>query len=356
MDDFARLPHTDRQDALRATAVRRGISAALLEKDFWVCWTLRRLHEVQGPAAGVLFKGGTSLSKVYKAIERFSEDIDLSLDRAALGFGGAADPGAASSGKQRKRRLEELSEACRIAIKDRMLPALTDSFSKALGKNRDWKLELAADDPDAQTLVFLYPRGTESISAYMRPTVRLEFGARSDHWPAIDAQVSPYVAEDFPQMFKAPQAKVRVLSAERTFWEKATALHAWHSNPKAVAANRRSRHYYDVMRLYEHRIGQRAIQDTKLLAEVARHKALFFPAASAHYDLAKPGTLKLSPPESQLDALWRDYQSMAEMFFAPPPPFDHILVGLSQVETIINASHATGPPRRFPDGLMRNLL
>ena len=148
MDDFARLAHSDRRDAFRVTAARLGIGAALLEKDFWVCWALRRLYEMRGPAEGVLFKGGTSLSKVYKAIERFSEDIDLSLDRAALGFGGAADPGAASSRKQRQRRLEELSEACRAAIKDRMMPALAVSFDKALGNDRDWKLELAADDPD----------------------------------------------------------------------------------------------------------------------------------------------------------------------------------------------------------------
>jgi len=340
MDDFAKLSDSDRNDAFLAASERRRIGAGLLEKDFWVCWTLRRLYSLHGLPAGVLFKGGTSLSKVYNAIERFSEDIDLSLDRAALGFAGDSDPAKAPTRKQRARKLDELSEACRAAIKESILPALIDSFTAALGNSNKWKLELAADDPDQQTLVFFYPRrdADNAASAYVRPTVRLEFGGRSDHWPAIDAEVTPYIAEDFPKLFTAAKCKVRVLGAERTFWEKATALHAWHQSAKAAVPDRRSRHYYDLARLYEQAIGKRAIQDIKLLAEVARHKSLFFPATSAHYELAKPGTFKLSPPPEQIETLRRDYQSMAEMFFASPPPFEHLLDVLGQMEKIINGS------------------
>jgi len=103
-----------------------------------------------------------------------------------------------------------------------------------------------------------------------------------------------------------------------------------------MVADRRSRHYYDVVRLYENGIGKRALPDTKLLADVARHKALFFPATAAHYELAKPGTLNLLPPDNQVDALKRDYLGMAEMFFAPPPPFEHILAVLGDVSGIVN--------------------
>ncbi|HUO08141.1 MAG TPA: nucleotidyl transferase AbiEii/AbiGii toxin family protein [Phycisphaerae bacterium] len=166
--------------------------------------------------------------------------------------------------------------------------------------------------------------------------VRLEVGARSDHWPAIDAEVTPYIAEDFPKLFTKAKCKVRVLGAERTFWEKATALHAWHQSVKTAVPDRRSRHYYDVVRLYEQEIGKRAIKDLKLLAEVARHKSLFFPATSAHYELAKPGTLKLAPPAEQIEMLRSDYQSMAEMFFATPPPYEHLLDVLRQMERVIN--------------------
>src|SRR5438105_5854656 len=116
MDDVAQLPVTDRTDLFAATALRRGMTAEIIEKDFWVCWTLRRLFTLPDLPAGLLFKGGTSLSKVFRAIERFSEDVDLSFDRAGLGFGGANDPLGATSGKKRKQALEALTETCQRVI------------------------------------------------------------------------------------------------------------------------------------------------------------------------------------------------------------------------------------------------
>src|SRR5205823_9226493 len=111
MDDVARLPITDRMDLFLATARQRGLTAEIIEKDFWVCWTLKRLFTLPDPPAGLIFKGGTSLSKAYGAIERFSEDVDISFQRADLGFGGENDPAAARSGKQRAQRLDDLAAA-----------------------------------------------------------------------------------------------------------------------------------------------------------------------------------------------------------------------------------------------------
>src|SRR5436305_13621205 len=106
MDDVAQLPFTDRMDLFLATARRRGLTAEIIEKDFWVCWTLKRIFTLPDPPAGLLFKGGTSLSKVFGVIERFSEDVDLSFDRAGLGFGGESDQFIASTGKRRLQGLE----------------------------------------------------------------------------------------------------------------------------------------------------------------------------------------------------------------------------------------------------------
>ena len=130
------------------------------EKDFWVCWTLKRVFSVEAPPAGLLFKGGTSLSKVYKVIERFSEDIDLSFDRGGLGFTGQADPLAAASGKKRQKALQLLSETCREVIREKFLPQLSAAFDQALAgtSSQEWTLALAGDDPDQQTLVFSIPR------------------------------------------------------------------------------------------------------------------------------------------------------------------------------------------------------
>ncbi|WP_437186505.1 nucleotidyl transferase AbiEii/AbiGii toxin family protein [Planctomicrobium sp. SH668] len=345
MDDIARLPIADRTDLFAETARQRGLTPAIIEKDFWVCWTLKRLFTLHNPPAGLLFKGGTSLSKVFGIIERFSEDVDLSFDRAGLGFGGESDPLNATSGKKRKHGLEALTETCQRVIRERLLPQLIESFGNALGEppSTSWDLELAEDDPDGQTLLFHYPAESRDHPAdepaYIRSAVRMEFGARSDHWPAIEATVTSYAAEDFPNIFKEAGCQVHVLAAERTFWEKATVLHMWHHAPADKKfRDRQSRHYYDVVRLYEHDLGRAAIKDTELLLKVARHKEVFFPAAWARYTEAKPGTLRIVPPDARLPELEQDYRKMQEMIFGEPPAFERLLDMLRRIEAEINAS------------------
>lgn len=345
MDEIARLPMTDRSDLFTASARRRGLTAAIIEKDFWVCWTLKRLFALADPPAGLLFKGGTSLSKAFGVIERFSEDVDLSFDRAGLGFGGDNDPLNATTGKRRKQKLEALGQACRRIIRERLLPQITLVLNEALGESAvgGWQLELADDDPDEQTLLFRYPtdtgRRTADESAYIRPVVRLEIGARSEHWPAVEATVTPYAAADFPGAFKEPACKVRALAAERTFWEKATVLHMWHYAPaEKKFRDRQSRHYYDVVRLYEHELGKAAIRDSELLLKVARHKEVFFPVAWARYADAKFGTLRLVPPDSRLSELEQDYRKMREMIFGEPPSFEHLIKALREIERHVNGA------------------
>ena len=263
MDEVARFSNADRNDLFLAVARKRGLTPAIIEKDFWVCWTLKRLFTLPDPPAGLLFKGGTSLSKVFGIIERFSEDVDLSFDREGLGFGGDSDPMNATSGKRRKRGLDALAQTCQHAIRTNLLPQLIESFSNSMGESpsANWNLELADDDPDHQTLLFHYPAENRARPAdepaYIGPTVRMEIGARSDHWPMLHASVTSYAAEDFPHLFKNAKCNVRVLAAERTFWEKATLLHMWHNAPMDKKfTDRQSRHYYDVVRLYDHDVGK----------------------------------------------------------------------------------------------------
>lgn len=150
MDDFAQLRATDRADLFRTVAARRGFNPAIVETDFWVCWTLRRLFAIDDPPAGLLFKGGTSLSKVFKIIERFSEDIDLSFDRSGLGFAGDEDPLKATTGKKRQKGLKALSDTCRKVIRETFLPRLRTALATAIAgaDARRWRLQLADDDPD----------------------------------------------------------------------------------------------------------------------------------------------------------------------------------------------------------------
>lgn len=343
MDDVARLPPVDRADLFSATASRRRLRLEIIEKDFWVCWSLKRLFTLSDPPAGLIFKGGTSLSKVFNVIERFSEDVDLSFNRADLGFGGEHDPLHAPSGKKARQWREALTETCRRVIHEQLLPQLTATFAEVIGEPPGalWWLELDPEDTSQQTLLFHYPSGGKPREVeepgYIKPYVRLEIGARADHWPSLQATIMPYAAEEFPRPFRDPTCSVKVLAAERTFWEKATLLHAWHHTPPDKPfRDRQSRHYYDVVRLFEKGIGKEALRDTNLLLKVAEHKDVFFPAASAKYEEARPGTLRLVPPPARLPELEQDYRKMQEMIFTDPPPLNHLLTVLREIEALIN--------------------
>ena len=337
MDNVARLAPKDLGDLFRAAAAKRGLPEAILEKDFWVCWVLKRIFTLDKPPAGILFKGGTSLSKVYGVIDRFSEDVDLSFDRVGLGFGGDDDPMVAASRKKQTAAVEKLAEACKVAVREKLRPQLAEAFEAALGTSSTWTLEVAKDDADDATLLFRYPTTPIPSAAYITPFVRLELGARSDHWPAKPGVVKPFAAEDFPDQFKAPECTVQALAAERTFWEKATLLHKWHHAAEDKRfPDRQSRHYYDLYRLYKSPIGKDALADMPLLDSVAKHKQVFFAQGWAHYELAKPGTLRLVPPSARLKELEADYRAMGQMIFGTPPAFSELIEALTELEQHIN--------------------
>jgi predicted nucleotidyltransferase component of viral defense system len=342
MDSVATMPAERRTELFRETAARRNLSVDLIEKDFWVCWSLHRLFSRMADLpASLLFKGGTSLSKVFGAVERFSEDVDLSLNREDLGFGDERDPYAATSRKQARRLIDELTERCVNEIRDSVLPILTSDFVSVLGPSgKAWSLTISPSDP--QTILFAYPRGRSeqsSATGYIQPQVRLEIGARSDHWPVLDGEIEPYAATEFPNVFAEREATVRVLAAERTFWEKVTLLHAEHHRPAAKPIGERlSRHYYDVAQLFQGKIGQRAVRQIDLLESVVRHKRLFFHSGWANYQAAVPGSIRLLPKVDRAGELARDYESMGEMIFAEAPSFDFILQVIGQLQEQVNVT------------------
>jgi hypothetical protein len=336
MDSIVQLTAKQRAELFAAASQQLGLNMVVIEKDFWVCWTLRQLFTLPGLGEHLIFKGGTSLSKVWRVIERFSEDIDVSLSREWLGFAGEQDPETAGSGKQRKKRLEELSAACAVKIREMVLPGLTSQVRAALGA-AGWDIAVSPDD--AQTLLFRYPSALDATTpgAYIRREVKIEGGARSDDWPADDQTIRPYVAEAFPERLAEAKASVRVLSAERTFWEKATILHAEaHREAGKPTPARFSRHYADLAALGEHAAGKRAVTKDDLRARVVAHKTVFFPSAWAHYETAAPGSFRLIPDERRLADLERDYREMQEMYFGTPHSWAEIVARLHKLETAIN--------------------
>lgn len=340
MDRIAQSPPRERADLFRraAVALRPERSPLIVEKDFWVCWALRRLFEVLNFRPHLIFKGGTSLSKVYNAIERFSEDVDLSLSRRDLGFADDRDPEQLGIGtKETRRRLDALVASCQDQIRDHLLPTLRDDFTGTLGKE-GWGIELDKIDP--QTVIFTYPSSgiANGMERYIRPAIRLEMGARSDDWPAADHEIKPYAAEAFPKTFTvAPSCRVYALEAERTFWEKATLLHAEHHRTKDKAIGERlARHYYDLYQLSKTDIENKAFADLGLLERVVQHKMVFFRRGWASYQTAKPGSFHLLPQEERQDDLRRDYAQMKTMIFGDYPAWEDIIKGLKETEKRIN--------------------
>jgi len=341
VDEFAKQPSEERRVYFEQAAARLGLSAQIIEKDFWVCWSLRRLFSLGDVRDHLTFKGGTTLSKVYRVIERFSEDVDVAIERGFLGFGGDCEPERGQSGKEQQRRIDSLKRACQTVVADRIQSSLREGMTTALGDAGGWHLALDPADPDRQTILFQYPPAIRgSLSPYFPTSVKIELGARSDHFPVENGTVTPYLSEAIPEVLSDPPICVRVLAATRTFWEKATILHMLHHQPEGRRiAPRMSRHYYDVFRLSQGPVLEQALRAIELLDRVAVFKGVYFKAGWARYDEARPGTLRLMPGERLIGPLKRDYAGMRPMFFDEPPPFEQILEGLFELERRINETN-----------------
>jgi len=339
MDKIACLSPTDRSDLFRAVADQKGVTVQIIEKDFWVCWVLLQLSSIDSLPAEIFFKGGTSLSKVFHVIERMSEDIDLVIDRKALGFVDDRDPMQKGlSGKALERLIEALKVEAVDFVNGPLLESLQDRFVNVLGDSDDWLLRADVENPDNANIFFSYPT-TEEPSPYLRSDVLLELGARGDTWPTVDGSVRPYAAEVYPDQFDVFDAPVQAISAQRTFWEKVTLLHSLvHLGEDRMVRAKPARHLYDVYLLAQHELGQLAIANTELLASVVAHKKVFYKRTASKYELAVPGTLRILPSKELAEVLRPEYEEMAEiMIFGDAPDFDVVVESLLELQDSINS-------------------
>ncbi len=329
MKHIANLPKEEREILFLNTAQKANMSPGIVEKDFWVCWTLQYLFGQSPWAKHLAFKGGTSLSKCFGLIERFSEDIDVILDWRLLGYSAEESWQERSKTKQDKFN-KEMNAKTEEFLAQSVLPQLESDFAQMLTQ----RFRLFIEESDPQTICFSYPQSFHE--AAILPQVRLEIGALAAWTPVELAQISPYIAEYYPQVLQTATIEICTVSAKRTFWEKATILHKEAYRTNANLPSRYSRHYYDLYRMTHSAVKQAALADTALLAEVVRFKSRFYPAGSAHYELATPENLRLLPPEDCLPALMADYDHMKNMLFGDVPSFQEIVDVLRQLEEEIH--------------------
>lgn len=325
MKGFLDLSMERRRAACAEVQARLHLPAVSVEKDFWVCWTLRELFGLPEIGPRLTFKGGTSLSKGWKLIERFSEDIDVVIDKEYLGYGGGASPEFVVGSNKRRRALDTLREASQTLIRDSLAPALRERITQHLGGD-GWSLEADPADPDGQTLLFRYPAAYEA-GGYVAPVVKIEMGARSDIDPAEAPEIQPYLADVFPDLLGESRFPVRTVAARRTFWEKAMLLHEETYRPVGKLRGRFiSRHYYDLYCMIGKGIADQAVADADLFKRTAAHREVYFRYTWMDYGTLRPGAMRLLPLDEQRAGWEGDYAAMREvMFFGEAPKFAEIL-------------------------------
>ena len=335
---FQSLSADDRRDALEVAERGGSHRAHLLEKDIWVVATLGVLFDA--PFAGhLVFKGGTSLSKVWHAIRRFSEDIDITYDIRAFApdlVSGAGDEALPPTRSQEKRWTRAIRARLAEWVRDEAHPIVEESLSDA-GFDASCRV-------DGERLYVGYEPMFEA-SGFVYPEVIVEFGARSTGEPHANRLVVCDAAALLPDL-AFPEAHPTVMLAERTFWEKATAIHVF-CRQERRRGERLSRHWHDLARLDEAGIAANALADRALALSVARHKAVFFVENDARgeridYEASVSGRLQLVPEGAGRTVLADDYARMLAdgMLLDESEPFDALMERCAAIEVRANEIEA----------------
>ncbi|MEX3775983.1 nucleotidyl transferase AbiEii/AbiGii toxin family protein [Pseudomonas sp. MYb118] len=331
-DYFFSLSSADQREVILQAASDLGRPAYLLEKDLWVVWTLGKIFS--DPVGDHLtFKGGTSLSKVYRLIDRFSEDIDLTYDiRQLLPEAQSEIPPSGSQARKWSSKARDLLPGW---IEQSVFPTLADA--------------LAAEAPgaelvqDGDKLYLHYPAKTP-VHDYVTPRVMLEFGARSTGEPHRRNHVVCDMVHAHLEGIIFPEANPIVMDVARTFWEKATAAHVYCVQER-LKSERFARHWHDLNAIVQNHEFKQVISRRDIAARVAEHKSCFFVEKAADgttidYRHAVGGNLRLVPVGKARDNLAKDYDKMLEggMFDSPPPAFDNLMTACEELETLLNAA------------------
>jgi hypothetical protein len=310
-ENYFNLSARDRADALAAGASASGRPPHLLEKDIWVVWALSTLFESE-VGAHLVFKGGTALSKAYKVIQRFSEDVDLTYDIRALApelvAGAPEGIDAIPPSRSQTKRWSDL-------IRNELLPAWITNHAQPIIQAGLGKVGAGTCRVTEDCIFIDYPPVT-AVSDYALPRVKLEFGARSSGEPSTILPVRCDLEEYLPAL-EFPSANPRVMNVARIFWEKATAVHVYCQQAGEGLGERFSRHFHDLARLQDGGYLAAATNASDIAKAVAVHKSAFFMEKDSQgqwidYLAAIDKGLMLVPTGKAYDALRVDYRKMVD--------------------------------------------
>jgi predicted nucleotidyltransferase component of viral defense system len=326
---FYNIPEEDRLAIYKNVENKTGIPDFAVEKDWWVVQTLKIIFEM-GIAQHLVFKGGTSLSKAWKLIERFSEDIDLAVDRGFFGY----------SGELSKKQLTKLRKATSSYISGEFYPQLQERFKKKGLKDVDFNIVPAeSSDQDPRIIEIYYPYITKS-PGYIQPSVQVEIGCRSLREPFSLKPINSFVDEQYPDSeFVEPPISVPSVTPERTFLEKLFLLHEEFQRPKEkIRVDRLSRHLYDIFQLSKTDFANNAIRDQGLYETIVNHRYVFTKLGGVDYNLHQPQHIR-PIPSPKFDEAWKsDYRTMQEqMIYGDSPAYEDLVKGIQAFLQSMNA-------------------
>ncbi|WP_126938673.1 nucleotidyl transferase AbiEii/AbiGii toxin family protein [Veillonella sp. VA142] len=329
MSKLLEISNEELELVITSTSDKLNLSKAIVEKDLWVCMILNYLFSEFKYKDAIVFKGGTSLSKVYKLIERFSEDIDLALDWEILGYG-AREPYEDRSNTKQIKFNDTLNNDTKVFLKCELLPILQNDFNKIL-KDKSWNFYI--DEVDGQTICFDYPKNYTDSSILQ--VIRLEIGCLAEPIPVNHRMITTYIEDVYPEIFNE-NIEVIAVDSLRTFFEKLTILHREANRVNGNYPIRYSRHFYDVYKMLLTDIKEKSFENIKLLKAVIDFKKKFYASNWAKYDEILEGKLKLIPAEEGLTVFSEDYDSMKKMLFGEKIPFHRIIKTLQEYEHELN--------------------
>jgi hypothetical protein len=335
---FIEASERDRRDLFLSASTRVGTAIQNVEKDFWVCWVLEVLyHGLPKGSPRLLFKGGTSLSKAYGLIRRFSEDIDITVFREDLKEPASVEALEGLSGKKRKAKLDAIRDACRSWVTGALQEHLSERLKELAAAGH---ITVDKDDSDGQTLLVWYPTVAADGSGYVRPAVRIECGAKSALDPHREALVRPYIADEAKELDLTTKGVITI-EAARTFWDKVVVAHGlrrWYEirGELRQEGQRVSRHYYDLHCLHDSEAGGAALDNRGLGADCVRHARMFFDRPDFDLASAKPGTWAIAPAAAMRKALERDYANTVPMIFGSAPSFEEIMESVRKIDVAAN--------------------
>lgn len=315
-------------ELIELTAARKKLNTVIVEKDLWVCYLLDYLFNRCKYKEYFEFKGGTSLSKAYGLIERFSEDVDIVLKADILGAN-LSSIIELDSRNQKNKLSTELNKRALQFYKDKLKPLL----EKDLYEETNKVFEIRIDESD-MAIYLKYP--SSQSNEYIRNEIKLEIGPLAAWTPFESRSIKSFIAEVYPDLFEVPEFNVMVTKPIRTFWEKAVILHQEANRVDGKVPRRYSRHYYDIYKMYDSDVKMEALNSLDLLDEVREFTETFYNRGWAKFDEAKPGTFKLVPNEVSMPALQSDYENMKIMIYGEMPDFNDILKTMKQLEDEIN--------------------